>query len=101
MYSIFLLFLYFYSTTSFFPKNPFKLIEPTLRWFPGNDALGDKGREKLLPPLVNNIRKDVFNWRKEFLINDIDKIGDFVHVSYDSPYKFYNRRNEVIIKVKY
>ena len=24
MYSIFLLFLYFYSTTSFFPKNPFK-----------------------------------------------------------------------------
>ncbi len=32
---------------------------------------------------------------------NIDKIGDFVHVSYDSPYKFYNRRNEVIIKVKY
>lgn len=32
---------------------------------------------------------------------NIDKIGDFVHVSYDSPYKFYNRRNEVIIKVNY
>ena len=23
-----------------FPKNPFKLIEPTLRWFSGNDAQG-------------------------------------------------------------
>ena len=32
---------------------------------------------------------------------NIEKIGDFVHVSYDSPYKFYNRRNEVIIKVSY
>ena len=32
-----------------FPMNPFKVIEPELRWFPGNDALGEKGREKLLP----------------------------------------------------
>ena len=32
---------------------------------------------------------------------NIEKIGDFVHVSYDSSYKFYNRRNEVIIKVSY
>ena len=32
---------------------------------------------------------------------NIEKTGDFIHVSYDSPYKFYNRRNEVIIKVNY
>ena len=32
---------------------------------------------------------------------NIEKIGGFIHVSYDSPYKFYNRRNEVIIKVSY
>ena len=32
---------------------------------------------------------------------DIEKIGDFIHVSYDSPYKFYNRRNEVIVEVNY
>ena len=46
-------------------KNPFKLIEPNLRWFPGSDMLGDKGREKLLPPLVNKIRKEVSEWRSK------------------------------------
>jgi type III restriction enzyme len=47
-----------------FPTNPFETINPNLRWFPGNDALGEKGREKLLPPLVNKIRKDVSEWRQ-------------------------------------
>ena len=46
-----------------FPKNPFVTIDPELRWFPGNDALGERGREKLLPPLVNKIRKEVKEWR--------------------------------------
>ena len=46
-----------------FPKNPFNIIQPELRWFPGSDTLGEKGREKLLPPLVNKIRKEVSDWR--------------------------------------
>ena len=32
---------------------------------------------------------------------NLDKIGDFIYLSYDSPYKFYNRKNEVIVKVNY
>ena len=48
-----------------FPKNPFQLIKPELRWFPGSDTLGERGREKLLPPLVNKIRKEVSEWRKK------------------------------------
>ena len=55
-----------------FPKNPFEIIDPGLRWFPGNEALGDKGRDKLLPPLVNKIRKEVSEWRK----NGYPKITD-------------------------
>ena len=39
-----------------FPKSPFEIIEPGLRWFPGTESLGEKGREKLLPPLVTKIR---------------------------------------------
>ncbi len=48
-----------------FPKNPHQAIEPNVRWFPGDDMLGEKGREKLLPPLVNKIRKEVNEWRKK------------------------------------
>ena len=48
-----------------FPKSPFKIINPDVRWFPGDESLGDKGREKLLAPLVTKIRKEVFEWRKK------------------------------------
>ena len=48
-----------------FPKSPFEIIEPGLRWFPGTESLGEKGIEKLLPPLVTKIRKEVYEWRKE------------------------------------
>ncbi len=31
---------------------------------------------------------------------DISPLGDFIYLSYDSPYKFYNRRNEVVVAIK-
>tara|TARA_B100000963_G_scaffold115363_1_gene100475 strand:+ start:2819 stop:3445 length:627 start_codon:yes stop_codon:yes gene_type:complete len=31
---------------------------------------------------------------------DINPFGDFLYLSYDSPYKFYNRRNEVVVAIK-
>jgi len=46
-----------------FPRQPYKVIDPDVRWYPGSD-IGEKGREKLLPPLVNKIRKEVNEWRK-------------------------------------
>ncbi len=33
--------------------------------------------------------------------NGIEPLGDVEFLGYDSPYKFYNRRNEVIVKVSY
>ena len=33
--------------------------------------------------------------------HNIESVGDFFYLSYDSPYKFYGRRNEVIIAVNY
>ena len=58
-----------------FPRHPFDLINPDHRWYPGPEALGDKGREKLLPPLVNNIRKDVYAWRESDYqgVSDVSK----------------------------
>jgi len=32
---------------------------------------------------------------------DVEKKGEFLYLSYDSPYKFYNRRNEVIVRINY
>jgi hypothetical protein len=47
-----------------FPRHPHAIIRPDVRWYPGSDGIGEKGREKLLPPLVNKIRKEVYDWRE-------------------------------------
>ena len=46
-----------------FPKNPFEILDPEIRWFPANEDLREKGFEKLIPPLVAELRKKVQEWR--------------------------------------
>jgi len=47
-----------------FPKSPHTPLNPDHRWFPGDDAIRDSGgAEKLLPPLVDSIRREVSTWR--------------------------------------
>lgn len=46
-----------------FPKSPYEILEPEYRWFPADEALRTQGYEKLLPPLVAELRKAVKKWR--------------------------------------
>lgn len=46
-----------------FPKSPYEILEPALRWFPADETLREKGYEKLLPPLVAELRQKVKAWR--------------------------------------
>ena len=46
-----------------FPKDPFTLLKPEIRWFPADEDLRDNA-SKLLPPLVTKIRQEVFGWRQ-------------------------------------
>jgi type III restriction enzyme len=46
-----------------FPASPYEVLNPEQRWFPAVEELRDRAYEKLLPPLVANIRTEVFNWR--------------------------------------
>jgi len=48
-----------------FPKSPYEVLEPEYRWFPADEALRTQGYEKLLPPLVAELRKAVKKWRDE------------------------------------
>jgi len=47
-----------------FPKSPYAVLDPEIRWYPGDEMLGEKGYEKLLPPLVYQLRRKVKEWRK-------------------------------------
>jgi len=46
-----------------FPKSPHAILDPKIRWFPADEALREKGYEKLLPPLVHTLRQEVKKWR--------------------------------------
>ena len=46
-----------------FPTSPYAILEPDYRWFPADEALRESSYEKLLPPLVYKIRKEVKAWR--------------------------------------
>lgn len=46
-----------------FPTDPYKVLHPDIRWYPGEDMLGSMGYAMLLPPLVYKVRKAVAEWR--------------------------------------
>lgn len=46
-----------------FPASPYEVLDPSVRWFPADEALRSTSYDKLLPPLVHQVRKQVHEWR--------------------------------------
>ncbi len=46
-----------------FPKSPYSILDPELRWFPADEAMSESSYEKLLPHLVHELRNKVNTWR--------------------------------------
>ncbi len=46
-----------------FPDSPYEILNPDIRWFPADETLRESSYEKLLPPLVHKIRKELKIWR--------------------------------------
>lgn len=47
-----------------FPKSPFEILDPDIRWYPGDEAMA-KDAHRLVPPLVHHLRRKVKNWREQ------------------------------------
>jgi len=47
-----------------FPNSPHVILDPDVRWFPADEALRESSYEKLLPPLVHELRSKVKAWRE-------------------------------------
>jgi type III restriction enzyme len=45
------------------PKSPYEILAPKVRWFPADESLRDATMDKLMPPLVVNLRKAVKSFR--------------------------------------
>ncbi|MHB8384495.1 MAG: DEAD/DEAH box helicase family protein [Candidatus Binataceae bacterium] len=46
-----------------FPTDPHAILDPKIRWYPGEEIYTDDGYATLLPPLVFKIREAVKAWR--------------------------------------
>lgn len=46
-----------------FPVSPYEPLVPEHRWFPADETLRAIAYEKLLPPLVAHVRREVYAWR--------------------------------------
>ena len=47
-----------------FPRSPYDILAPGVRWFPAAEDLRSTAYEKFLPPLVAKIRNEVTAWRE-------------------------------------
>lgn len=48
-----------------FPVSPYAPLIPEQRWFPADETMRATAYEKLLPPLVAKVRKEVHAWRNK------------------------------------
>jgi type III restriction enzyme len=46
-----------------FPTDPHAVLDPAIRWYPGDEMIGEMGYQMLLPPLVHKVRQGVKAWR--------------------------------------
>jgi type III restriction enzyme len=47
-----------------FPESPYAILDPSIRWFPADEALRETTMDKLMPPLVPELRRKVKEWRE-------------------------------------
>ncbi|MFY9484715.1 MAG: DEAD/DEAH box helicase family protein [Patescibacteria group bacterium] len=91
-----------------FPKNPYIILDPSIRWFPAEEDFREQGYEKLLPPLVAELRKKVKDWRDKHYEGVSDTSKALLnwwfkedHILYDehgvsSNFKYYFAQQEAI-----
>lgn len=91
-----------------FPKDPYAILDPNIRWFPADEALREKGFDKLIPPLVADLRKRVKEWRDKNYEGASDTSKSLLnwwfkeeHILYDhhgvsSHFKYYFAQREAL-----
>ena len=55
-----------------FPESPYSIIDPTMRWFPADETLRATSMDRLMPPLVANVRRKVKEWRDSSYVGATD-----------------------------
>jgi len=69
-----------------FPELPYAILDPALRWFPADEALRESSSEKLMPPLVPQLRKKVKEWRDSGYVGATDTSKSLLNWWFNTPH---------------
>ena len=69
-----------------FPGSPYEILDPAIRWFPADETLRESSFEKLMPPLVPQLRKRVKEWRDSGYIGATETSRSLLHWWFNTPH---------------
>jgi type III restriction enzyme len=69
-----------------FPESPYIILDPAIRWFPADEALRESSSEKLMPPLVSQLRKKVKEWRDNGYVGATDTSRSLLNWWFNTPH---------------
>src|SRR3990170_2647889 len=69
-----------------FPESPYAILDPAIRWFPADEALRESSSEKLMPPLVSQLRRKVKEWRDSGYIGATDTSRSLLNWWFNTPH---------------
>ena len=69
-----------------FPKSPHAILDPGIRWFPADEAMRESGMEKLMPPLVAQLRRHVKEFRDGGYIGATETSRSLLTWWFDTPH---------------
>ena len=73
-----------------FPTSPYVILDPKLRWFPADETLRESSMEKLMPPLVSDLRKKVKEWRDSGYVGGTDTSKSLLNHWFNTPHLLSN-----------
>ena len=69
-----------------FPESPYAILDPAIRWFPADEALRDTSMDKLMPPLVSQLRRKVREWRDSGYVGATDTSKSLLNWWFNTPH---------------
>ena len=69
-----------------FPQSPHAILDPGMRWFPADEALRETSMEKLMPPLVAELRRKVKEFRDGHYAGAADTSRSLLNWWFNTPH---------------
>ncbi|MGH9429973.1 MAG: DEAD/DEAH box helicase family protein [Terriglobia bacterium] len=69
-----------------FPESPYAILDPAIRWFPADETLRETSMDKLMPPLVPELRRKVKEWRASGYVGATDTSKSLLDWWFNTPH---------------